>query len=82
MNKIDELTKETNHIKGLIRDYELLQKEMATARDETTQVAQTLGLDGNASKNHPSVMAYLIGYTKGRYSIINAITTYLKGENK
>lgn len=82
MNKIDQLTKETNEIKSLIKDYELLQKEMADARDETTQVAQKLGLDQHALKNHPSVMSYLIGYTKGRYSIINSITTYLKGDDK
>lgn len=82
MNKIDELTKETNEVRGLIRDFESLQRDMAVARDETTQVAQKLGLDQHALKNHPSVMSYLIGYTKGRYSIINAITTYLKGEDK
>lgn len=81
-SKMEELTKDTNKIKNLVRDYENLQKEMSDARDETTQVAQKLGLDQHALKNHPSVMSYLIGYTKGRYSIINAITTYLKGEDK
>jgi hypothetical protein len=55
---------------------------MAEARDETTQVAQKLGLDQHALKNHPSVMSYLVGYIRGRYSIINSITTYLKGEDK
>ena len=55
MKKIDQLTQETNEIKSLIKDYELLQKEMADARDETTQVAQKLGLDQHALKNHPIV---------------------------
>jgi len=79
-SKIEEMTRDTNEIKKLIKDYESIQRDMAVARDETTEVARNLGLDQHALKNHPSVMSYLIGYTKGRYSIINTISTYLKGE--
>lgn len=82
MSKVEELTKETNEVRKLIRDFESLQRDMLVAREETTQVAQQLGLDGNISKNHPSVMSFLVGYTKGRASIINTISTYLKGEVK
>jgi hypothetical protein len=81
-SKIQELEKETRKVSSILRDYEMLQKEIADAREQTTEIAQHLGMDSNSVKNHPSVMAYLNGYTKGRYSIINAITNYLKGENK
>ena len=80
MNKIDELKEQTEIVYTLIRDYEDIQKEMVIARDETTNFAKQLGMDQFVAKNHPSVMSFLIGYTKGRTSIINTISTYLKGE--
>jgi cell fate (sporulation/competence/biofilm development) regulator YlbF (YheA/YmcA/DUF963 family) len=79
-SKIKQLIKETHQIKDLITSYEELQQEVSDAREHTTQFAQRLGLNNtNALKNHPSVMAYLSGYMKGRYVIINAIESYLKG---
>jgi len=80
MNKIDELKEQTEIVYTLIKDYEDIQKEMAIAREETTEFAKRLGMDQFVAKNHPSVMSYLVGYAKGRTSIISSIKNYLKGE--
>lgn len=78
-SKITELQNETQEVRSLITDHENIQRDMAQARKETTDFAVGLGMDSNASKNHPSVISFLMGYAKGRTSIMSSILNYIKG---
>lgn len=70
---LEKLKEETTMIRKIVKDYESLQRCMAEARNETTKCAVDLGLEENVSKNHPSVISYLTGYTKGRVEVLESL---------
>ena len=80
MNKIDELKEQTEIVYILIKDYEDIQKEMAIAREETTEFAKRLGMDQFVAKNHPSVMSYLELFINNK-SVQNALVAAFKNSS-